>query len=896
MRFVAKATRMRSRSVAQSDRVLSGSPREKTAGQLAFWKRASTSAHSRGARRSISLACLLRSCHTGQTCVARPCSTTVPRRAPTRNTSTPPSSSTSSMRLPPPLLLTSPGHPSPREPRPPHPTRRAAASQAQSVRATASPPARRSSAPGRTSRRGSQSPRRRPSSARPRRACTAGGARRAARAWRAGRAGGAGRPASRASLRASAPTTCVGAWTRSRLLMAPRRSRLRALSPHLGPESLHRPQSLTLRARVARHSSASMTPLEARLARLESELALIRSAASSHTARLDRLERRDEPVEARGSQWSEVGDSEGFTPPEGGKKRHRRDSAEFQAFAIKAFDLFWEMYAPLAPYIVPTTDRFEEVKERSPLLMHCIVAVASRHSSDNALVEFNRNEALRLIRETLHAERPVTLDDLKGSLVWNAWLGKGAPPGHTVTLALQLDLPRSLERLVASASEPSAAAAVFEQLMPAARIWLTLYAQDIWLSFSLNRRPLVTIDVSVTSSRLLLAFPALRPVDARLIAQSELVTVLGVVQESFLKLQRQSVEQTIQVIQQANAHLESWIATWSGWASTQEEEAGKYILASFSVMLQSARFFANTLGLRDITSAEEFLPIHLPFLRTALDAAVRIQGIHRAQKVAHSAEMTMISLSSGALFLLKMIKLVPSAFSPTDSPAYPSTAFPASFSKALAEQLTSASSPDTSASSQQHSFPSIKQAFAAARHSAALLACAPSSQQKRAQAVRAAVERLEAEMAVPHASLLASSSAAPASASAAAGPNPGPGSAGVKRAREDDALSSPARPSPRAPQHPPTPYWSLGLGFSPGGTLGGETITPPAGFWATDSADVLAAVARSGEASGADGTAGGVAGGPAELDELTIESLIGTDSFWNWTQTLPAQDIHALVS
>lgn len=62
--------------------------------------------------------------------------------------------------------------------------------------------------------------------------------------------------------------------------------------------------------------------------------------------------------------------------------------------------------------------------------------------------------------------------------------------------------------------------------------------------------------------------------------------MLGVVQESFLKLQRQSVEQTIQVIQQANAHLESWIATWSGWASTQEEEAGKYILASFSVMLQ----------------------------------------------------------------------------------------------------------------------------------------------------------------------------------------------------------------------------------------------------------------------------------------------------------------------
>ncbi|BGP48368.1 hypothetical protein JCM10450v2_004240 [Rhodotorula kratochvilovae] len=618
--------------------------------------------------------------------------------------------------------------------------------------------------------------------------------------------------------------------------------------------------------------SASASPLEARLARIESELALLRSTAGSHTSRLDRLERFEESDQRRESPPSENGEVEAEAPVETGKKRLRRESDDFQAFARKAFDLFWEMYAPLAPYIVPNTDRFEEVKERSPLLMHCIVAVAARHSSEKTLVDFNRNEALRLMRETLYAERPVTLDDLKGSLVWNAWLGKGAPPGHTVTLALQLDLPRSLERLVASASQPAAAAEIFEQLMPAARIWLTLYAQDIWLSFSLNRRPLVTIDLSVTSSRLLLAFRALRPVDARLIAQSELVTVLGVVQESFLKLQRQSVEQTVQVIQQANAHLEQWITTWSAWASTQEEEAGRYILASFSVMLQSARFFANTLGLRDITSAEEFLPIHLPFLRTALDAAVRIQGIHRAQKVAHSAEMTMISLSSGALFLLKMIKLVPTAFSPTDCPAYPSSAFPTSFNAAITDQLTSASSPDTSASSLQHSFPSIKQAFAAARHSAALLASAPPSQQKHAQAVKAAVEKLEAEMAALHPALLPS-----------------------KRARDEDA-SSPAAPAAARPPLAPasaalaaaSPYWSLGMGFSPGGTLGAETITPPAGFWATDSADVLAAARGGASGAGADGA--------GELDELTIESLIGTDSFWNWTSTLPGQDMQAIIS
>lgn len=36
---------------------------------------------------------------------------------------------------------------------------------------------------------------------------------------------------------------------------------------------------------------------------------------------------------------------------------------------------FWEKYAPLAPYIVPTSDRYEDVKDRSPGLMHCIMHV-----------------------------------------------------------------------------------------------------------------------------------------------------------------------------------------------------------------------------------------------------------------------------------------------------------------------------------------------------------------------------------------------------------------------------------------------------------------------------------------------------------------------------------------
>lgn len=38
---------------------------------------------------------------------------------------------------------------------------------------------------------------------------------------------------------------------------------------------------------------------------------------------------------------------------------------------------------------------------------------------------------------------------------------------------------------------------------------------------------MVTIDFSITSARSLLKFGALRPVDARMVAQCELVTILG---------------------------------------------------------------------------------------------------------------------------------------------------------------------------------------------------------------------------------------------------------------------------------------------------------------------------------------------------------------------------------
>ncbi|GAA5961977.1 hypothetical protein JCM21900_001991 [Sporobolomyces salmonicolor] len=596
--------------------------------------------------------------------------------------------------------------------------------------------------------------------------------------------------------------------------------------------------------------------LEARLRQIEGELERLRAQTRRHEDRLDRLD-------GEGSADSDVGSQ---TPT---------DRETFDSLAREAFDLFWEKYAPLAPYISPVTDTYDELRTRSPLLMHCIIAVASRFQENREFVESNRNDALRMMRETLYAERHITLDDLKGTLVWNAWLGRGAPPGHSITLALQLDLPKSLEHLLASISKPrDQASASFDELMPAVRVWLTLYAQDLWLSFAMGRRSMVTIDLSVTNSRLLLNFAALRPVDARLIAQSELVTILGVVQESFLKMQHQTAE-TVHVVQQANAHLDTWMRTWGDWAKAQEESSGRYVLASLTMLLQGGRFYTNTLGLRDITNTEELLPIHMPCLRTALDAAVRIQGIHPALKIAHSAEFTLITLSTSALFLLKMIKLTPHAFSPYPSPNYPS--FPPPQPDSTPNALDP-SSPDASASPTMVSVPSISQALEAVRHSAGLLASAPVQQSSYAQAVEAALRRLEGELAA---------STAP-SPSVDNDGSAGGGSGNVRDKRLRDELDHPfPRPLPPPPPAPPAASFTF-----PGGSYyASDAETASAFFSETQGFEKAAAP------PGGTGAAAGAGGGAefADFGELTIASLIGTDSFWSWGSSLPGESIQGIA-
>lgn len=142
---------------------------------------------------------------------------------------------------------------------------------------------------------------------------------------------------------------------------------------------------------------------------------------------------------------------------------------------------FFAKCSPWAPCICPTNDTFDLLRTRSPLLMFCILAICSRFQDNTHFTTFCETQSLALIRATLYSLEPPTLDDLKATICYNAWLGRSTPPGHSVSLALSLQVPASLPRLLKSIELPIAQATLaFEELMPQVRAWFSLYSQDLW--------------------------------------------------------------------------------------------------------------------------------------------------------------------------------------------------------------------------------------------------------------------------------------------------------------------------------------------------------------------------------------------------------------------------------
>lgn len=75
---------------------------------------------------------------------------------------------------------------------------------------------------------------------------------------------------------------------------------------------------------------------------------------------------------------------------------------------------FWTDFAPWAPYVSPITDTYDQLRQRSPLLLFCILAVTSRFQEDARFSTYCEERALECMRGTLYTPDPPTLDDLKG--------------------------------------------------------------------------------------------------------------------------------------------------------------------------------------------------------------------------------------------------------------------------------------------------------------------------------------------------------------------------------------------------------------------------------------------------------------------------------------------------
>ncbi|KAI5475886.1 Zn(2)-C6 transcription factor, partial [Pseudohyphozyma bogoriensis] len=337
-------------------------------------------------------------------------------------------------------------------------------------------------------------------------------------------------------------------------------------------------------------------------------------------------------------------------------------SPYYARLAHEALETFWKECAVYAPYMIPSEDTYESLSTNSPLLLFAMLAVTSRDHENADFSRYTYNEALKRIQGTLFSDVPPKLDDIRGILIWWGWLSKAVPPAHALGLAIQLDLPESMGRVLSLLLNPGPTfQRDFDVVMPHVRVWLSIYCEDVWASVASGKRSLVSIDNTIESARVILNVPSLRPLDARLLAQCELVTILGKVQERFLRAPPESIEERVRVVLEADGDIAKWLITWKSWAAKQHDQTRLFMEKGWEMQSQVGRFWINSLGLRDVTSAEDISAVQMPVLRASVAATIAIHGSPYLSGARHGTEFRTFSLASSALFLSKMIKFLPDA-------------------------------------------------------------------------------------------------------------------------------------------------------------------------------------------------------------------------------------------
>ncbi|KAI5479093.1 hydrolase [Pseudohyphozyma bogoriensis] len=372
-------------------------------------------------------------------------------------------------------------------------------------------------------------------------------------------------------------------------------------------EQLESPKAVAMI--VAQETSA----LEAKLDQMQRDFAALKRICEGYGARIGQLE--EGAREGKGWEKQPVQATTPGTPASPGTDY----LAPYEAQAREAFSTFWAYCGPLAPALSYDLDTFDKVK---------------------ALV------------------------------VWNAFMAKVAPQGHVLGLATELGLLKTIETLLSALALPGAdASALFQQYMPSVRVWLMLYSHDIAQVFIISglmtgNRPLVSLSSNIFP-RALLRFGLLGPIDVRLIAQYELNTVMGVIQDTVFKGLSSDPEQVVHIVEYAEQHLIEWKNTWLAWSRAQEEAIGSYMHLSFSLQLTGLRFFIHRMCLGGIKSLEDILPGHRPLLKPAIaniislhDTAFRQQSL----RLTYTTAYTLAILTRSTVWLVNLMKVQPHLF------------------------------------------------------------------------------------------------------------------------------------------------------------------------------------------------------------------------------------------
>ncbi|KAL5333634.1 hypothetical protein BJX70DRAFT_380453 [Aspergillus crustosus] len=168
---------------------------------------------------------------------------------------------------------------------------------------------------------------------------------------------------------------------------------------------------------------------------------------------------------------------------------------------------------------------FNSVRQSSELLAATILTVTTLHIPTSAATfDACYKEFLSLISSSMFS-RYHSLDDVRGLFIAAFWLSEVSwkLSGHAIRIATELNLHQSFSRALQGDREH----------FLRARLWYMLYVCDHHFSIAYGRPPMVSESIQIREHELFLASPLSDILDARILSQVSLMSILTRVYDRF---------------------------------------------------------------------------------------------------------------------------------------------------------------------------------------------------------------------------------------------------------------------------------------------------------------------------------------------------------------------------